>query len=382
MPSAEIITIGTELLLGEIQDTNTRFIARFFRNEGIDLYRTTMIGDNENRITTTVLESLSRCEIVITTGGLGPTVDDPTRNAIARAVGTELEFRPELWDQINKRFERFGRIPTENNKKQAFIPMGAIAIENAVGTAPAFYCRIDNGLIISLPGVPMELEYLLENEVKGILRRQFNKKYVIQTFVIHTSGIGESVIDEKIADLETQSNPTVGIVAYPGQTDIRITAKALNKTKATKMITNIQEIITHRLGGFIFGFNDDTLDAVIAKLLLNLNLKICLLEYGTDQILKQLLEKYNILIAQSRNGDLADMDNSKNQLENFYRQVNPNILLVVKLSQTNDKSASLSIQLFHKEEIITKFFQFGGHDNLAFTWAANTTLHFLRSHLI
>ena len=260
--------------------------------------------------------------------------------------------------------------------------MGAIAIENAVGTAPAFYCRIDNGLIISLPGVPMELEYLLENEVKGILRRQFNKKYVIQTFVIHTSGIGESVIDEKIADLETQSNPTVGIVAYPGQTDIRITAKALNKTKATKMITNIQEIITHRLGGFIFGFNDDTLDAVIAKLLLNLNLKICLLEYGTDQILKQLLEKYNILIAQSRNGDLADMDNSKNQLENFYRQVNPNILLVVKLSQTNDKSASLSIQLFHKEEIITKFFQFGGHDNLAFTWAANTTLHFLRSHLI
>lgn len=382
MPSAEIITIGTELLLGEIQDTNTRFIARFFRNEGIDLYRTTMIGDNENRITTTVLESLSRCEIVITTGGLGPTVDDPTRNAIARAVGTELEFRPELWEQIRQRFERFGRIPTENNKKQAYIPMGAIPIENAVGTAPAFYCRVENRLIISLPGVPKELEYLLENEVKEILSKQFNQKYVIQTFVIHTSGIGESVIDEKIADLETRSNPTVGIVAYPGQTDIRITVKALSRAKATKMISGVQEIITQRLGGYIFGFNDDTLDAVIAKLLLNLNLKVCLLEKGTYHILKQLLEKYNILIEQSKNIELPEMDDPKIQLEDIYTQIAPNILLVIELLHTNDKSASLSIQYFHREERVTKFFQFGGHDNLAFTWAANTTLHFLRSHLV
>jgi competence/damage-inducible protein CinA-like protein len=290
LPSAEIITIGTELLLGEIQDTNTRYIARFFRNEGIDLYRTTMIGDNENRITATVLESLSRCDIVITTGGLGPTVDDPTRNAIARAVGTELEFRPELWEQIKQRFERFGRIPTENNKKQAYIPIGAVAIENAVGTAPAFYCLVENRMIISLPGVPKELEYLLENEVKKILRSQFNNKYVIKSFVIHTSGMGESIIDEKISDLELLSNPTVGIVAYPGQTDIRITAKALNNTRATKMISNVQDMITQRLGGFIYGFNEDTLDAVIAKLLLKLNLKVCLIEKGTNQILKQLLE--------------------------------------------------------------------------------------------
>lgn len=382
MPSAEIITIGTELLLGEIQDTNTRYIARFFRNEGIDLYRTTMIGDNENRITTTVLESLSRCEIVITTGGLGPTVDDPTRNAIARAVGTELEFRPELWDQIKKRFERFGRIPTENNKKQAYIPIGAVAIENAVGTAPAFYYRLENSMVISLPGVPKELEYLLENEVKKILTSQFNNKFVIKTFVIHTSGLGESVIDEKIADLEILSNPTVGIVAYPGQTDIRITAKALNETKATKMISKIQEKITQRLGGFIFGFNEDTLDAVIAKLILKLDLKVCLIEKGTNQILQQLLEKYNILISQQENISFTDLENSEDNLENFYKKITPNILLVVDLSQSNDKSASLSVQLFHHEERVTKFFLFGGHDNLAIPWASNTTLHFLRSHLI
>jgi competence/damage-inducible protein CinA-like protein len=381
LPSAEIITIGTELLLGEIQDTNTRYIARFLRNEGIDLYRTTMIGDNENRITSTVMESLSRSDIVITTGGLGPTVDDPTRNAIARAIGTELEFLPELWEQIKQRFERFGRRPTENNKKQAYIPMGAIAIENAVGTAPAFYCLIENGLIISLPGVPKELEYLLENQVKGILRAQFNNKYVIQTFVIHTSGIGESVIDEKIADLETLSNPTVGIVAYPGQTDIRITAKAINKTKAEKMISNIMDIITQRLGGFIFGFNEDTLDEVIARKLLNLNMKVWLIEKGTDQLVTQLLQKYNILISDSANYNLENADSLEKSLENLYEQINPNILLVAELSKTNEKSAMLSINYIHADQRINKSFQFGGHDNLALTWAANTIMHFLRSQL-
>ena len=148
------------------------------------------------------------------------------------------------------------------------------------------------------------------------------------------------------------------------------------------MISKVQEQITQRLGGFIFGFNEDTLDAVIAKLLLKLNLKVCLIEKGTNQILKQLLEKYNILISESENMPKTDLNNFDNNLENLYKEISPNILLVVELSQMDDKSASLSIQLFHNEERITKFFQFGGHDNLAITWATNTTLHFLRSHLI
>src|SRR5512135_2170348 len=138
MPAAEIIAIGTELLLGEIQDTNTRYLARLLRDYGVDLYRTTIVGDNVDRIAHAIRESLSRCQIIITTGGLGPTVDDPTRQAVAMAAGTELEFQPQLWDQIQDRFERFGRNPTENNRRQAYIPRGAIAMENPVGTAPAF----------------------------------------------------------------------------------------------------------------------------------------------------------------------------------------------------------------------------------------------------
>ena len=154
MPTAEIITIGTELLLGETIDTNTRYIARALRDKGVDLFRTSTIGDNPNRIAEIIREGLQRADIIITTGGLGPTIDDPTRNAIALAIGVETEFRPELWFQIKERFGRYGRTPTENNKRQAFVPKGAIAVENTVGTAPAFICELYDHVIIALPGVP------------------------------------------------------------------------------------------------------------------------------------------------------------------------------------------------------------------------------------
>jgi nicotinamide-nucleotide amidase len=165
MPTAEIIAIGTELLLGEIQDTNTRYLARLLRDHGVDLYRTTIVGDNVERIAQAIRESLARCQIVITTGGLGPTVDDPTRQAAALAVGVDLEFRPELWDQIQDRFKRYNRPATENNRRQAFIPKGAIAVENPVGTAPAFIVETPTQAIVSLPGVTPEMEYLIKKAV-------------------------------------------------------------------------------------------------------------------------------------------------------------------------------------------------------------------------
>ena len=158
MPTAEIIALGTELLLGEIQDTNTRYIARHLRDTGIDLFRTAIIGDNAERIAQALREALTRAQIIITTGGLGPTVDDPTRQAVALAVNVPLEYRPELWGQIQARFERFGRQATENNKRQAYIPQGSIPVENLVGTAPAFITETGGSVIISLPGVPREME--------------------------------------------------------------------------------------------------------------------------------------------------------------------------------------------------------------------------------
>ena len=212
MPSAEIIAIGTELLLGEIQDTNTRYLALRLRDANIDLFRATMVGDNASRISIVIAEALNRSDIVITTGGLGPTVDDPTRQAVAMAIGVETEFHPELWDQIQNRFQRFNRIATENNKRQAYIPQGAIPVENPVGTAPAFIVECGSKVIISVPGVPREMEYLIENRVIPYLKEHFHILGMIKASVLHAAGVGESQVDEWIGDLETLLNPTVGLL--------------------------------------------------------------------------------------------------------------------------------------------------------------------------
>jgi nicotinamide-nucleotide amidase len=210
MPKAEIITIGTELLLGEIQDTNTRYLARHLRDAGIDLYRTMMVGDNVNRIALIIREALTRSDIIITTGGLGPTVDDPTRQAVAFALNRNLDYHPELWEQILSRFQRYGRQATENNRRQAYIPAGAIPVENQVGTAPAFIVEQGEQVIISLPGVPREMEFLLHNAIFPYLKEHYHLHGVIKALVLHTASMGESQIDEIIGDLEEASNPTLG----------------------------------------------------------------------------------------------------------------------------------------------------------------------------
>lgn len=382
LPTAEIIIIGTELLLGEIQDTNTRTIAQFFRNEGIDFYRSTIIGDNENRITLVVQEAIQRSNIVITSGGLGPTVDDPTRMAIANALGVDLIFLPELWEQINHRFERYGRIPTENNRKQALIPDGAIAIENKVGTAPAFYFRTGNGLLISLPGVPGELEFLLENEIKYILENYFTEKNVIETLTIHTSGLGESVIDEKIAEFETLSNPTVGIAAYPGQIDIRITAKASNKIHAQEMINVILEKLKPHLGESIFGFNEQKLDQLVLDLLTQKDLKIFVKENGFDEPFQDLFPANLLVLNKNLKLEGKVDDILEISIDNLYEQINPNIMLILNLEVKEFENSILSLRFKFIDQEISTSFTYGGHHKFAYTWAKNTTLNFLRLHLL
>jgi len=159
MPNAEIITIGTEILLGEIVDTNSRYIARVLRDEGIDLFWTSTVGDNVDRISEVIQASLKRSDIVITTGGLGPTIDDPTREAIAKAFNVTNEFQENLWQDVIERFKEYGKVPTENNKRQAYIPAGAMPIPNPVGTAPAFIMETSENVVISLPGVPVKWKF-------------------------------------------------------------------------------------------------------------------------------------------------------------------------------------------------------------------------------
>lgn len=280
MPSAEIITIGTEILLGEIIDTNARYIARKLRDIGVDLYRKTTVGDNAQRIAQVIQQALERCDIVITTGGLGPTVDDPTREAVAQAIGVEIEFHPELWDQIQARFRRFGRLPTENNKQQAFIPRGAVAIENPVGTAPAFIVERDEQAIISLPGVPREMEYLLDNAVLPYLRQHYHLSGTIKARILHTAGVGESQIDALIADLERLSNPTVGLAAHSGQVDVRITAKADSEAVADQMIANVEVELRKRLGKMIYGVDQETLEEMALSNIFHRGWRLVVVEYN------------------------------------------------------------------------------------------------------
>ncbi len=298
MPSIEIIAIGTELLLGEIQDTNTRYLARAVRDAGLDLFQATLIGDNPERIADAIRGALKRADIVITTGGLGPTVDDPTRLAVAIAAGTELEFRQELWEQILNRFKRYGRTATENNRRQAYIPLGSVGIENPVGTAPAFYMEIGNKIVVSLPGVPREMEFLYENNIFPLLREKFDLKQIILAHVLHASGIGESQIDEWIGDLEALTNPTVGLLAHPGQVDIRVTAKANSKEEAEQMIQPVVETIKERVGDAIYGMDEDTLESVIANKLSKVQRDLVILQTGMNEFFLTHFSKNKIKVSQ------------------------------------------------------------------------------------
>jgi nicotinamide-nucleotide amidase len=285
MPSAEIITIGTEILLGEIVDTNTRYIARTLRGMGVDLYRTITIGDNVERIAEAIHNSMNRAEIVITTGGLGPTVDDPTREAVAKASGVDLEFREDLWEQVVGVISRYGRKPSENQKRQAFVPKGALAISNPVGTAPCFIVETERNAVVSLPGVPNEMEHILHESIIPYLQKRFELNEIIKIRVLHCSGLGEGMIDEKIADLETLRNPTVGLAAHTGVVDIRIAAKAKDEATADQMIANIEHQIDERLGDVVFGADEDKLEDVVLNTVAKRGWTLVGVESGLDGLL-------------------------------------------------------------------------------------------------
>ncbi|MCD6518645.1 MAG: CinA family nicotinamide mononucleotide deamidase-related protein [Anaerolineae bacterium] len=279
---AEIVTIGTELLLGEIVDTNSAWIARQLTTIGLDLHYTTTVGDNLERITYILRQALERADVVITTGGLGPTVDDMTREAVAAATERELVFSEELWEEISRFFARRRFRMTENNRRQAFLPEGALVIHNPVGTAPSFAVEYKGHVIISLPGVPHEMRYLMEHEVLPYLRKRFGLEGIIKSRTLHTCGIGESTIDSKIGDLMHLANPTVGTRAHPGQTDICITAKAGSLEEAEALIAPVEEELRRRLGDRIFGADEESLADVVCRALVAKGVHLAVLETSTQ----------------------------------------------------------------------------------------------------
>lgn len=397
MTSAEIIAIGTELLLGETADTNTRFIAQTLRGLGVDLFRATTIGDNTERIAQAIREALGRTEIVLTTGGLGPTVDDPTRQAVAQAVGVQVEYRPELWEQITARVARYGRTLTENQKRQAYIPTGAIAIENPVGTAPAFIMEISPlpmgegpgvraGVVISLPGVPREMETLLTQAVIPYLQKRYNLHEIIKIRTLHTSGSGEAWIDEQIGDLEALGNPTIGLAAHSGIVDIRITAKAETEAKADRMIAEIEADIRQRLGQVIFGVDDDTLEGITLQAIAERGWSLACLEAGLGGALARRLARVqhpaylggSRLEASPRALSRAvRLEALEEALENIRRQNNASAALGIALSITGEQQ-DLTIFILSPEGKEEHHLVYGGQPGNAPLWATNMALDTLR----
>jgi nicotinamide-nucleotide amidase len=378
MPVAEIIAIGTELLLGEIQDTNTRFLARSLRDSGVDLYRTMVVGDNPERISQIIQESLQRSQIVITTGGLGPTVDDPTRQAVADAVGVSLEFRPELWDQIQARFQRYARQATENNRRQAYIPSGAIPVENPVGTAPAFIFETPLQSIICLPGVPREMEYLFENKISPYLRQRFDLHGIIKARVLHTAGMGESQVDALVGDLETANNPTVGLLAHAGQVDVRITAKANSVAEADQLIETMEKVCRERLGDAIYGIDSETLPDIVFSSLQTRQYSIAMIECGLQG---ELVKHFKGNIQAKVIDECCQPDDLKVELEQAQAAYQAQVLLGASLQRGPEKQV-LTLHLIqpgsHQE--ITR--SYGGPPTMSTAWAANTALDFLRRSLL
>lgn len=304
--NAEIVTIGTELLLGEIVDTNATYIARQLRDIGVSIYYLTTVGDNLERIAAAIRTALSRADVVITTGGLGPTVDDMTRQAVADATDRELEFRPELFEEIRERFSQIGATMSENNRVQAYIPAGAIPVSNRWGTAPCYIVEDKRGTVISLPGVPREMKGMMESAVIPYLRERTGGRGIIKARILRTAGIGESNIDARISELMTWSNPTVGLAAHTGQTDIRITARADSEAEADQMIADAEAQIRERVGEYIYGTGKDALEDVFVDLLRERGLTLAVSYVGPEQM--AVTDRFNlgeVVVALRYNSELA-----------------------------------------------------------------------------
>ena len=291
--TAEIIAIGSELLLGQIIDTNTSYLAARLQEIGLETAFQTMVGDDLKRMASVIRRALSRSKFVITTGGIGPTEDDLTREIVSDVCGRKLVFHPKLFKLIKSFFDRAGFVMAPNNRKQAFLPAGARLIPNLQGTAPGFMLETETGRIIAvLPGVPREMKKMVQDTVLPFFKRKLGKEQgLIEYKVLKVCGLGESRVDEQIGDLIRDSkNPVIGLLASLGEIRIRITAHGRDKKETQSIIAGMEAKIRKRLGILIFGQGDETLEGVSIRLLEQKKIALALVETFTAGRISQRLQ--------------------------------------------------------------------------------------------
>ncbi len=265
---AELLTIGTELLLGQIVDTNASWMAQRLAEAGVDVYYKSTVGDNRGRIEAAMRLAMSRADVIIMTGGLGPTEDDLTRDVLAAVLDRPLRLDLQVLTAIEQRFAHRRVAMPENNRKQAMVPEGAEVLHNPRGTAPGLWIRHGNRALVCMPGVPSEMRPMLADQVIPRIRQALGIQSRIVSRVLKTCGISESTLDQRIGDyFRDMRNPTIGVLAHAGEIHVRLTCKGEDAGEIAARLDDLEGKIRARLGHLIFGRDDEKLETVVGRLL-------------------------------------------------------------------------------------------------------------------
>jgi nicotinamide-nucleotide amidase len=286
---AEILSIGTELLLGQIVDTNANFLAQQLPPLGLDLYYVSEIGDNLQRLTQVFAQALQRSDVVITSGGLGPTEDDLTREAIAAVFGEQPRVIPELEASLREFFARRGRAMPERNVKQATLIPSAQVLPNPVGTAPGWWVERDGKVIASMPGVPHEMHKMWEEQVQPRLARRVTGGGMIVSRTLKLIGIGESHAEEAVGELTHSLNPTLATYAKQDGIHLRMTAKAATRAEAEALLDAFEPTVRARVDEWVYGGESDSFPVVVGALLRERGFKLATAESATGGQLASLV---------------------------------------------------------------------------------------------
>ena len=286
MKIIELVSTGTELLLGQTVNTNASWLAEQLNAHGYHVLYQTTVGDNEERMTTVLQAAMERADIVITSGGLGPTLGDITKYVGAALLGRQLKSHEPTVARLKAYFAERNVVMTSNNLRQAMIPESAVVFENENGTAPGIAMETGHKVLIHLPGPPRELQPMFVKQILPWLQGRFGSQGIILSRILRLSGIGESALAEKLQDMiSNQGNPTIALLAKPGEISIRLTAQATDQKEAQQAIETVEAIMRNRLESYIFGADGESLEFVTGQTLREQNYTIALAESCTGGLI-------------------------------------------------------------------------------------------------
>ena len=286
----EIITTGTELLLGEIINTNFTWLAQELNRRGFDVLYQTTVGDNPVRMKEVLDIAVRRADIVITSGGLGPTRGDITKEIIAEYCGIDMYMNLEVWNHIHDVLSRRNICIAKNNEKQALVPSGAIVLHNGAGTAPGLVLEHGDTTFVMLPGPPVELKHVCEKELFPYFEQRFTHLGIIKSHTLKLLGIGESNLAEMLDNIIVhQSNPTIALYARRGELLVRLTAKASSEEEADTLIADMQDKVEKVVGTYVYGYDEDTLPEVLGRELLSRQQTIAFAESCTGGLASSMM---------------------------------------------------------------------------------------------